>query len=189
VVDNNAGNRAQQVLEQVLNENWEFQISSFTAQSSNDSVFSAAVSEDAEEELDQEGEDQENSGNSVIGILEIPGLKLTLPVLSSCTNTMLSVSIGRYTGRVSDRPERLIIAGHNYKSHFGNLLSLKPGDEIRFTTRDGETLRYSMLGVDSCHMSETEAAQAGEDWDITLLTCKRDRTMRTLVRFQEIPNR
>jgi len=177
--DHLAGLRAQRLLEQVLSEGWDIVVLDEAEQrtASHDPSAIALVNDE---------EDQHSSGyagRQIIGILEIPSLKLALPVLHASTNALLNISVARYTGDVSDRPERLVIAGHNFDSHFGRIYTLSPGDEILFTTPGGQTFSYSMIRLESCHMSEKEAVQAGDDWEITLLTCQDDRTMRYLVRF------
>ena len=188
-----AGRRAQSVLQRALVDEWEQSDISDPKILFAAPVPSAAALEIADGELDYEEGAQgpitagEPLEYSVIGILEIPKLKKKLPVLDRSIGALLNISVCRYSGRVDGKPARLVIAGHNLKSHFGQIITLEPGDEILFTTRDAKTLRYGVVRVDACHQSESEAVQAGGDWDITLLTCKKERTMRTLVRCAEIP--
>lgn len=119
-----------------------------------------------------------------IGVLTLPTLALELPVLSEYSDNLLKVSVCRYDGIVSDKPERLMIAGHNYKSHFGKLNRLTAGDEVRFQTREGRTYSYSVIEVADISMYDRDALEQGE-WDITLFTCDSDRTRRILVRCAE----
>ena len=123
---------------------------------------------------------------STIGIIYIPKLNVRLPVLSECTSALLNVSVCRLSGLVNDKPNRLVIAGHNLKSHFKGLDTLNIGDEVTFTTLAGVTYRYSVSEVAALHKSQGAEVHAIDGWDISLLTCKSDRTMRTMVRCVEI---
>jgi len=192
--DNMAGQRAQSLLEQVMEDGWE-QSLFFVDESMQrypSAGRTASILELSEEEQHPEDEQDAESWHgealvySVIGIMEIPVFNQKLPVLSGCTYALLNISVGRYAGHADEKPERLVIAGHNFRSHFGRISTLDLGDELLFTTQDGSTYRYIVIGMDSCHRDDKEAVREGDEWDITLLTCQKDRTMRTLVRFQEI---
>ncbi len=107
-------------------------------------------------------------GNDYIGILEIPSLELTLPVLNDWSYRKLNISPCRYSG--SAYTENFVIAAHNYVCHFANIPYLSEGDEIRFTDAAGNTFIYSVCLV------ETVGANAVEDmtesgFDLTLFTC------------------
>ncbi|MCL2124865.1 MAG: sortase [Oscillospiraceae bacterium] len=121
-----------------------------------------------------------------IGIISIPKLGVRLPVLSECSSALLNKSCCRISGLVTDRPIRLVIAGHNINSHFKGLDTFQNGDEIAFTTREGVTYFYRAIENSSLHKSEGAEVLAVDGWDITLLTCKKDNTYRTMVRFVEI---
>ena len=124
---------------------------------------------------------------NTLGILVIPALNLKLPVLEDCTNALLKVSICRIAGTADNTPKRLVIAGHNLKNHFAGLHGLVVGDLVNFITRDGTVLNYTVTEVGECHRDNPEEVQAGVGWDMTLVTCKSIRTMRTLIRCKEIP--
>jgi len=176
-----AGLRAQRLLERVMSGNWGRPDASEPSTQDTRGIvppLSSRPSERAEEDLPDD--------LSAIGILEIPALDKRFPVLDRCTSALLYISVCRYTGSMEDKPVRLVITGHNYASHFGQISTLSIGDDIYFITMSGETYHYRMIGIEGCHMNDIDAVQAGSDWDITLLTCQRDRSMRTLVRFREI---
>ena len=184
--DSSVGRRSEDILSKVLEDEWE--MSEVPKQNSFFSEFirPSEALENPEDEQYYEGADGPIEF-SVIGILEIPKLKKRLPVLDRSTYALLNISVCKYSGSVEDKPVRLVIAGHNLMCHFKEISNLELGDEIFFTTRDGARFRYEMVRYEECHMSEGNAVDAGKDWDITLLTCKKERTMRRLVRFAEIP--
>lgn len=188
-----AGQRAERLLAQVIDEG----INTLELTEPNE-LFSnrrrdADALENNEEVTDDSGDQGQGSGVagepirfSVIGILEIPKLNKRFPVLDRSIYALLNISVCRYSGKVEEKPERLVIAGHNLKSHFGRISTLEEGDEIIFTTIEGVAFRYKMTYMESCHMDNPGAVQTGDEWDITLLTCQKDRSMRFLVRFKEI---
>ena len=123
---------------------------------------------------------------SVIGVLSIPRLGVRLPVIGECSDALLSISCTRLSGGYDPKPNRLVIAGHNISSHFKGIDTLEAGDQVAFTTIDGETYYYSMTEMSDIRGTDGADVLAATGWDLTLLTCKTERTMRTMVRFVEI---
>lgn len=109
----------------------------------------------------------EIDGRYHIGLLEIPALGLTLPVQNTWSEELLKYSPCLYKGSLSDG---MIIAGHNYRSHFAKLNTLTVGDLIYFTDVDGNRWTYSVAGTEIIDGSDVEGMEEG-DWDLTLFTC------------------
>lgn len=107
-------------------------------------------------------------GNEYIGVLEIPSLELKLPVMSEWSYPQLKVAPCRYVG--SAYTSNLIIAAHNYFSHFGQLKNLHIGDEITFTDMDGNVFHYVLIELETLMPTAVEEMTSG-DWDLTLFTC------------------
>ena len=82
------------------------------------------------------------NGYNYIGILNLPGLMLELPVLSDCDEVLLKIAPCRDYGDLSTND--LVIAAHNYRNHFGRLSQLKNGDEVTFTDMDGVVHHYQI---------------------------------------------
>ena len=114
-----------------------------------------------------------------IGVLELPALGLSLPVLSQWSYPALKEAPCRYTG--SAYRGALIIAGHNYRSHFGGLKDLTPGDTVRFRDVDGNVFAYTVAEVETLDKYAVAEMQAG-DWDLTLFTCTIGGAARVTVR-------
>ena len=211
IYDYSAGQRAQDLLDEImLDFDWDLppigEMNHLTGPGTSGSVGGGGDSSEAVERShpivvkpqgnfssdSDDSDGQASSGEwvapsySVIGFITIPKLGVQLPVLSESSSTLLNISCCRLSGLVIDKPNRLVIAGHNLKSHFGGLDTLIPGDEIAFTTIGGATYYYSAYEISSLHKTEGADVLAADGWDITLLTCKTDRTMRTMVRFAEI---
>lgn len=105
---------------------------------------------------------------SYIGTLSIPVIGKTLSVMDEWSYGGMKVSPGRYQG--SAYTNDLIICGHNYQSHFGQLKSLVIGDEICFTDVDGNEFHYTVSTVETLDGTDIDGITAG-DWDLTLFTC------------------
>ena len=110
----------------------------------------------------------ELDGHSYLGVLKIPALGLELPVLSEWSYPNLKLAPCRYTG--SAYLGNLILAGHNYRTHFGGLKELVPGDEVSFTDAVGNVFLYTVAELETLGKTDVEEMQAG-DWDLTLFTC------------------
>ena len=110
----------------------------------------------------------EIDGLLYIGFLEIKSLGLDLPVLSEWNEEDAKRAPCRYTGSVYS--DDLIIAGHNYASHFGFLRLLGPGDAVTFTSVDGTVYDYEVMLTETVPGDGADEIQTG-DWDLTLFTC------------------
>ena len=121
------------------------------------------------------------AGYEVIGVVGLPDLGLSLPVLADYTQDLLAVAPCRYTDDLALEPGQLVVAGHNYRTHFGRLGELAPGSRITWQNLDGVTYAYSATEVTEIDAGHREALEQG-DWDLTLFTCDVTRTRRILVR-------
>ena len=121
------------------------------------------------------------NGLDCIGILRIPSLKLKLPVISQWSYSLLKSAPCCYCGSVYRN--NLVIAAHNYASHFGNLKYLQEGDAVTFTDTDGNLFRYQVAEKEILKPSATEEMQSG-DWDLTLFTCTIGGQSRVTIRCQ-----
>lgn len=122
-------------------------------------------------------------GKQYIGVLTIPALNVTLPVMESWSYPNLKISPNRYQG--SAYTDNLIIAGHNYRTHFGRLNNLSHGDEVTFTDVDGNRFVYTVVETEVLHATETERMEEG-DWDLTLFTCTLSAADRVTVRCERV---
>ncbi len=107
-------------------------------------------------------------GRDYIGVLRIPALELELPILSECTYPNLKMAPCRYFGSAYNGS--LVLAAHNYSTHFGRLNTLQAGDSVVFTDMEGTVLSYQVSAMETLAPSDVEAMATG-DWDLTLFTC------------------
>lgn len=107
-------------------------------------------------------------GRSYIGVLDIPALELSLPIISEWSYDALQIAPCRYSG--SAHLDNLVIAGHNYRSHFASLPQLQPGDTVTFTDMDGNVFSYEVSSLETLSPYAISDMTSG-DWDLTLFTC------------------
>lgn len=81
-------------------------------------------------------------GQDYIGLLAISSLELQLPVISHWSDSLLKIAPCRYSG--SPYMDNLILAGSNYKSHFGKIKYLRVGDRVTFTDLDANVFIYEV---------------------------------------------
>lgn len=148
----------------------------------------SSVSESASSEADSEYWDggmaeEEIDSDVYIGSLSIPAIGVTLPINTEWDAALAKKAPCRYKGSAYDGT--MIIAGHNYRSHFGKLKELEVGDKACFTGVDGSVFWYELTGFESIDMYDFDGMDAG-DWDLTLFTCDASRVRRVTARFKEI---
>lgn len=127
----------------------------------------------------QEMPEMEIDDNSYIGVLEIPVLGLELPVMSEWSYPKLRTAPCRYAG--SAYMNDLVIAAHNYSTHFGQIGKLSEGDLITFTDLNGNIFHYTVTEVG---IVKPESVQELTDsgWALTLFTCTIGGQSRVVVR-------
>lgn len=104
-----------------------------------------------------------------IGVLEIPSLNLVLPVIDQWSYDALLVSPARYTG--SAYLDNMVIAAHNYTSHFGRLRELSLEDEVRFVDVSGNVFYYKVQELQILPPTAVEEMVQADGWDLTMFTC------------------
>lgn len=120
-------------------------------------------------------------GRDYIGSLSIPALDLSFPVISRWSYPALRSAPCRYTG--SAYSGDMVIAAHNYTSHFGRIKTLQTGDSVIFTDFDGNVFSYTVAAKEVLPpVAVDEMTDSG--WDLTLFTCTIGGGARVTVRCQ-----
>ena len=121
-------------------------------------------------------------GEAYCGYITIPALDLELPVMNNWSYERLRSSPCRYSGTAEGCD--LMIAAHNYNSHFGRISSLSQGDELTFTDTDGRQYRYRVEYSETIEGRDVEQMFSGgsSEWDLTLFTCTHSGRSRVTVR-------
>lgn len=126
----------------------------------------------------------ENVGTATdaLGLLCLPTLSKTLPVHASWSKTLLKTAPCCYFGNISDG---IIIAGHNYRAHFGDLSHLTAGDRVSLTAMDGTIYEYEVAVTETLAGTDIEGMLT-PDWALTLFTCTADGEARIAVRCERL---
>lgn len=172
IEDKNSGEKAEKILNNLKNE-----IVVSETDSSADDFFSRFEQND-----NKKIQTKEIDGSTFIGYLTMPTIDLELPVMSEWSYDKLSSSPCRYKGSAEDKD--LIIAAHNYSSHFRNIANLYSGDIFYFTTVEGKVYEYMVTNTEQINGSDINSMidDPDESWDISLFTCTLDGRNRITVR-------
>ncbi len=125
----------------------------------------------------------EIDGNDYVGILSIEILDLELPVMSAWSYPNLRIAPCRYYGSVY--LNNMVIAAHNYQTHFGSLKYLEQGDEVVFTDAEGNRFEYEVAEVENLMPYAVEDMTDGT-WDLTLFTCTVGGSSRVVIRCERV---
>lgn len=155
-----------------------------TAAESTDPVEEASLPTEAPEDVfadivEREMPTMELGGYTYIGILDIPSLELSLPVMDTWDYTRLKVSPCRFYGTTYQN--NLVICAHNYAHHFSPVKTLPMGTELAFTDADGIVTHYRICDIEIIGPNDVESMTTG-DWDLTLFTCTTGGQTRAAVR-------
>ncbi len=107
-------------------------------------------------------------GWEYIGLLEIPALNLSLPVMSEWSYAGLYYAPCRFDGSAYN--DDLVIIGHNYNCHFGHLNELPDGSAVIFTDAEGTRFEYVSVLQETLSPSSGEELCSG-DWAMSIATC------------------
>lgn len=131
---------------------------------------------------DMEMPTTEIDGHAYIGRIDIPAVSISLPVMSQWSYDNLKIAPCRYTG--SAYKGDLVIAAHNYRSHFGPLKRLAAGDAVTFTDADGNEFRYQVACLEQVGPFEVNT-MTDSGYPLTLFTCTLGGSYRVAVRCVE----
>ncbi|WP_164845571.1 sortase [Anaerosphaera multitolerans] len=121
-----------------------------------------------------------------IGKLKIKSLNINLPVMAEWDYERLKIAPCRYSGSIYDN--NLIIAAHNYKSHFGALSQVNLGDYVEFIDAYGVIHAFEVLNIEVLQAEEIEKLLDNNknEWDLTLFTCTMSGKSRYVIRCEQV---
>lgn len=131
-------------------------------------------------------------GYEYIGILEMPSLDLTLPVMKDWDYDRLKISPCRFSG--SYYADDLVICAHNYAKHFSPVKWIDIGADVYFTNVLGLTIHYVVTNRETVEPTDVatmvENTKNSEssilEWDMTLFTCNTGGQTRCAVRCSRV---
>lgn len=110
---------------------------------------------------------------SIIGLIEIPKISISYPIIKDSNAELLKISVCRFSGPMPNKVGNLCIAGHNYKSSnmFSNLHKLSVGDSIFITDLNNVKLEYIVYDKFKVKQNNLECTKFSNNVEITLITC------------------
>ena len=117
-------------------------------------------------------------GYEYVGYVEIPTLGLKLPVMAEWDYTRLQIAPCRQFG--SSRTDNLVIAAHNYDTHFGKLKELSKGDTVIFTDMEGIVRTYCIEKLETLSPDAVDTV-LNSGYDLVLYTCTKGGKTRVTV--------
>ena len=129
-----------------------------------------------------EGESIPVSGKACMGMLELPSLGLTLPVLRDWSYPNLKLAPCLYDGSLQNH--NLVVMAHNYPSHFGRLTELQPGDPVYFQDVQKNRTAFEVAGLETLKPDQVEEMKEGQ-YPLTLFTCTYGGRTRVVVRCEQ----
>ena len=123
------------------------------------------------------------------GLLGIPELDLELPVLAAFDYASLNSSPCLYSGSVYSG--NMVIAAHNYSSHFGRLGRLGIGSQVSFIDVESHTYDYEVYSVETLSPSQESELTDSASYprELTLFTCTYSGADRIVLRCRPIDTR
>ena len=110
---------------------------------------------------------------SIIGLIEIPDINVSYPILSNSDESLLKISVCRFSGPLPNRIGNLCIAGHNYNNTlmFSKLNKLNIGDNIYITDLNNTKLEYVIYNKFKVKENNLRCIESSNNIEITLITC------------------
>ena len=168
----------------LLYNNYESKLAEERSQALMNSIVDAVNENQTEvDPFDEEMKVVEIDGYGYIGYLSIPDLNLNLPVMSDWDYDRLKIAPCRYYG--STKTDNLVIAAHNYRSHFGYLGKLGQGSTVMFTDMNGEKKTYIVTSIEDLKPSDSDKVKDTGD-ELILYTCTYRGVSRIVVRCSEV---
>lgn len=128
---------------------------------------------------------------NICGIINIPSIAVTYPILSETNDELLKVSVCKFMGPEPNSVGNLCIAGHNFTNNraFSKLNELNVGDTIEITDLSGRKVEYKIY--DAFIVSPTDLSSVSQRTngkrEVTLITCTNGNRQRRIIKALEVP--
>ena len=131
----------------------------------------------------------DNINFTVIGLIEIPKLDISYPILSNVNDELLKIAPCKISGPMPNQLGNLCIAGHNYDNYkfFSKISSLENNDEIIIYDINGTKESYFVFRnyeVSNNDLSPLENLNE-EIKQVTLITCNNSNYNRVIVQAKK----
>lgn len=125
-----------------------------------------------------------------IGVVKIPKINLTYPILSQTTDALMKVAPCKFHGSNPNEVGNLCIIAHNYRRKgvfFSDVENLVVGDIVEIQDLSQRTLQYEVYDIHTVkpdNVADTTQKTNGRK-EVTLITCTDDSEQRIIVRCKE----
>lgn len=107
-------------------------------------------------------------GHALIGILEAEEAGIRLPIIENWSYENLQYSPCRYSGTLEEG--NLILLGHNYYRHLGNLGQLEAGDAVTFIDISGKSHAFQVAAAEVLKPTQVEELKSNP-YPLAIFTC------------------
>jgi len=125
-----------------------------------------------------------------VGVVNIPKLNITYPILSKTTDALLKVAPCKFHGASPNEVGNLCVIAHNYRRKgvfFSDVPDLVVGDIVEIQDLSQRKIQYEVYDVHTVmpdNVSDTTQKTNGRK-EVTLITCTDDGEQRVIVRCKE----
>lgn len=120
---------------------------------------------------------------SIIGLIEIPKINISYPILSQSNKELLKISICRFSGPFPNNTGNMCLAGHNYKNSlmFSNLDKLNISDIIYISDLNQNKKQYIIYNKYIVNGEDSSCTSESSDTEITLITCSKTNNNKRII--------
>ena len=125
-----------------------------------------------------------------VGIVTIPKINITYPILSKTTDALMKVSACKFHGANPNEVGNLCIIAHNYRRKgvfFSDVDKLVVGDIVEVQDLSQRTIQYEIYDIHTVlpdNVADTTQKTNGRK-EVTLITCTDDNKQRIIVKCRE----
>lgn len=125
-----------------------------------------------------------------VGIVTIPKINITYPILSKTTDALMKVSACKFHGANPNEVGNLCIIAHNYRRKgvfFSDVDKLAVGDIVEIQDLSQRTIQYEIYDIHTVlpdNVVDTTQKTNGRK-EVTLITCTDDSKQRIIVKCKE----
>ena len=125
-----------------------------------------------------------------VGIVRIPKINLTYPILSKTTDALMKVAPCKFHGANPNEVGNLCIIAHNYRRKgvfFSDVEQLIVGDTVEVQDLSQKTIRYEVYDIHTVMPNDTAdtTQKTNGRKEVTLITCTDNSEQRIIVRCKE----
>jgi len=125
-----------------------------------------------------------------IGIVKIPKINITYPILSKTTDALMKIAPCKFHGASPNEVGNLCIIAHNYRRKgvfFSDVETLSVGDIVEIKDLSQRVIQYEIYDIHTVmpdNVADTTQKTNGRK-EVTLITCTDNSEQRIIVRCKE----